>query len=60
MEEEVSNLDEVKLVSTGYQRIKPEQSTGSIATINEQQFNSRINTTDFVTGLQNKLSGFVS
>jgi len=59
LEEDVSNLDEVELVSTGYQRIKPERSTGSISTINEKQFNSRINTTDFVTGLQNKLPGLL-
>lgn len=59
MEEVISNLNEVELVSTGYQRIKPEQSTGSIATINEKQFNSRINTTDFITGLQNKLPGLL-
>jgi TonB-linked SusC/RagA family outer membrane protein len=57
--DDVSNLDEVKLISTGYQHIKPEQSTGSISTIQEKQFNSRINTTDFLAGLQNKLPGLL-
>jgi TonB-linked SusC/RagA family outer membrane protein len=59
LEDDVSNLDEVELISTGYQRIKPEQSTGSISTIQEKQFNSRINTTDFLIGLQNKLPGLL-
>lgn len=59
LQDEVSNLEEVALISTGYQRIKPEQSTGSIAALQEKQFNSRINTTDFITGLQNKLPGLL-
>ncbi|RZM21227.1 MAG: SusC/RagA family TonB-linked outer membrane protein, partial [Pedobacter sp.] len=59
LEDGVSNLDEVALISTGYQRIKPEQSTGSISTLQEKQFNSRINTTDFIIGLQNKLPGLL-
>ncbi|WP_165500488.1 SusC/RagA family TonB-linked outer membrane protein [Pedobacter psychroterrae] len=59
MEMGISNLDEVVLITTGYQRIKPEQSTGSISTLQEKQFNSRINTTDFIIGLQNKLPGLL-
>ena len=59
LEDGVSDLEEVALISTGYQRIKPEQSTGSISTIQEKQFNSRINTTDFIIGLQNKLPGLL-
>jgi TonB-linked SusC/RagA family outer membrane protein len=46
-------------VSTGYQKIKPEQSTGSISTIRLKDYDSRINTTDFLTGLQNKLPGLL-
>jgi TonB-linked SusC/RagA family outer membrane protein len=43
-------------VNTGYQRIKPEQSTGSVSQISTKQYESRIST-DFLSGLQNKLTG---
>src|SRR5690606_5875089 len=55
----VTALDEVTLISTGYQKIKPEQSTGSVSTIGEREYNSRINTTDFLMGLQNKIPGLL-
>lgn len=59
LQDQIANLEEVALISTGYQLIKPEQSTGSISTLQEKQFNSRINTTDFIIGLQNKLPGLL-
>ncbi len=58
MEVAVSKLDDL-VINTGYQKIKPEQSTGSISTIRAKEYNSRINTTDFLTGLQNKIPGLV-
>ncbi|WP_162623219.1 SusC/RagA family TonB-linked outer membrane protein [Confluentibacter sediminis] len=57
LEEDIAELDAVKLVTTGYQKIRPEQTTGSFATIGATEYESRINTTDFLTGLQNKLPG---
>ncbi|MEL1240939.1 SusC/RagA family TonB-linked outer membrane protein [Flavobacterium flavipallidum] len=57
LEEDISELNEVQLITTGYQKINPEHSTGSIASIGAKEYNSRINTTDFLTGLQNKLPG---
>ena len=59
MQEAATELGEVSVISTGYQLIKPEQSTGSIATIRAKEFNSRINTTDFLTGLTNKIPGLL-
>jgi len=59
LEESIAKLDEVALISNGYQKIKPEQSTGSISTIREKEYNSRINTTDFLAGLQNKIPGLL-
>lgn len=58
MELSVADLNELT-ISTGYQLIKPEQSTGSISTIREKEYNNRINTTDFLTGLQNKIPGLL-
>ncbi|WP_160714939.1 SusC/RagA family TonB-linked outer membrane protein [Chitinophaga solisilvae] len=43
-------------VSTAYQRIRPEQSTGAIAAITTKEYESRIST-DFLSGIQNKLPG---
>jgi TonB-linked SusC/RagA family outer membrane protein len=59
MVDEMATLEEVQIISTGYQKIKPEQSTGSITTIQAKDYNSRINTTDFLTGLQGKIPGLL-
>jgi TonB-linked SusC/RagA family outer membrane protein len=53
-----SKLDEVT-ISTGYQQIKLEQSTGAASVINLKEYDSRINTTDFLTGLQSKIPGLL-
>jgi len=58
MVEDIGELEQVT-ISTGYQKIKPEQSTGSITTVGIKEFDSRINTTDFLTGLQNKIPGLL-
>lgn len=49
---------EVTSVNTGYQRIRPEQSTGAVSSINTKQYESRVNT-DFLSGLVNKLPGLM-
>lgn len=49
------NLGTVE-VTTAYQRIRPEQSTGAIASITTKEYESRIST-DFLSGIQNKLPG---
>ncbi|WAC41627.1 SusC/RagA family TonB-linked outer membrane protein [Pedobacter sp. SL55] len=53
-----SSLGEVQ-ISTGYQYIKPEQSTGSVTVMNNKQYDSRINTTDFLTALQSRIPGLL-
>ncbi|MCD0490070.1 SusC/RagA family TonB-linked outer membrane protein [Pedobacter sp. MC2016-14] len=52
------NLNEVS-ISTGYQYIKPEQSTGSVGLLTHKEYDSRINTTDFLAGLQSKIPGLL-
>jgi TonB-linked SusC/RagA family outer membrane protein len=59
MQEVVSELGEVQLFCTGYQKIKPEQSTGSLATIRARDFDTRVNTTDILKGLENKIPGLL-
>lgn len=59
MEIAVGNLQEVGVtVNTGYQRIKPEQSTGAIAQMSTKQYESRIST-NFLDGLANRLPGLL-
>lgn len=53
-----SKLDEVQ-ISTGYQYIKPEQSTGSVTVMRNKEYDSRINTTDFLTALQSRIPGLL-
>ncbi len=59
MQEAATELGEVAVISTGYQLIKPEQSTGSIATMKVKEYDSRINTTDFLTSLENRIPGLL-
>ena len=59
MQESVAELGEVAVISTGYQLIKPEQSTGSVAIMRVKEYNSRINTTDFLTSLENRIPGLL-
>lgn len=46
------------VVNTGYQRIKPEQSTGATSTITTREYESRIST-GFLDGLVNRLPGLL-
>ncbi len=59
MQEAATELGEVAVISTGYQLIKPEQSTGSVATMRAKEYDSRINTTDFLTSLENRIPGLL-
>jgi TonB-linked SusC/RagA family outer membrane protein len=45
-------------VNTGYQRIRPEQSTGSVSQISTKDYESRVSTS-FLDGLVNKLPGLM-
>lgn len=59
MEIAVGDLAEVGItVNTGYQRIKPEQSTGAVAQIGTKEFESRISS-NFLDGLVNRLPGLM-
>lgn len=49
---------DVTAVNTGYQRIRPEQSTGAVSKITTKEYESRIST-DFLSGLVNKLPGLM-
>lgn len=53
-----SKLNEVT-ISTGYQTIKPEQSTGAVGVLSHKEYDSRINTVDFLEGLQSRIPGLL-
>ena len=56
---DVAELEEVGVsVNTGYQRIKPEQSTGAVAQIGTKEYESRMST-NFIDGLVNRLPGLM-
>ena len=55
----IGDLKEVAVtVNTGYQRIKPEQSTGAVAQISTKEYESRVSS-DFLDGLVNRLPGLM-
>ena len=55
----VANLHEVGVtVNTGYQRIRPEQSTGAVSQIGTKEYESSIST-NFLDGLVNRLPGLL-
>lgn len=59
LEPVVSNLGEVAVaVNTGYQIIKPEQSTGAVSQISTKAYESRIST-NFLDGLVNRIPGLM-
>ncbi|WP_339918199.1 SusC/RagA family TonB-linked outer membrane protein [Yeosuana marina] len=58
LKEDISKLDEVE-INTGYQKIKPEQRTGSISMLSFKEYDSRINTTSILEGIQNKIPGLL-
>lgn len=56
---DISNLQDVAVtVNTGYQRIKPEQSTGAVSQIGTKEYESRVSS-DFLDGLVNRLPGLM-
>lgn len=57
LRENVAALNEVS-VNTGYQLIKPEQSTGAVSRIGTKDYESQIST-DFLSGLANKVTGLL-
>jgi len=55
----VSRLDEIEVsVSTGYQRIRPEHSTGAVSRIATKEYESRVSS-NFLDGLVNRLPGLM-
>ncbi|WP_298737978.1 SusC/RagA family TonB-linked outer membrane protein [uncultured Chitinophaga sp.] len=59
MEVAINTLDKVAVtVNTGYQRIKPEQSTGAVAQISTKAYESRVSS-NFLDGLANRLPGLL-
>ncbi len=46
------------VVNTGYQRIRPEQSTGAVSQISTREYESRIST-NFLDGLVNRMPGLM-
>ncbi len=55
----IARLDDVEVaVNTGYQRIRPEQSTGAVSQIGTKDYESQIST-NFTDGLINKLPGLM-
>lgn len=56
---DIGELKEIGVtVNTGYQKIKPEQSTGSIAQISTKEYESRVSS-NFLDGLVNRLPGLM-
>lgn len=54
-----TQLDDVSItVNTGYQRIRPEQSTGAVSQISTREYESRVST-NFLDGLVNRLPGLM-
>lgn len=53
-----SSLKEVAIINTGYQLIKPEQSTGAVSQISTKAYESSIST-NFLDGLVNRLPGLL-
>lgn len=58
MKPNVSELDEVT-ISTGYQKIRPEQSTGSISSIGVRDLNSTVNTENIMDAHENRIPGLL-
>jgi TonB-linked SusC/RagA family outer membrane protein len=52
-------LNEVSIISTGYQKFGQEQLTGAISTMNKSTYETSIVTNNFLDGVQNKLSGLL-
>lgn len=58
MKEEISELDKVTIVSTGYQKLPKERATGSFAQVNIELLNRSVST-DVLSRLENITSGLL-
>jgi TonB-linked SusC/RagA family outer membrane protein len=60
LKQKINELSELAItaINTGYQRIRPEQSTGAVARISTKEYESRIST-NFADGLTNRLPGLL-
>ncbi|WP_316836507.1 SusC/RagA family TonB-linked outer membrane protein [Pedobacter nutrimenti] len=56
---QVNKLDEISIVSTGYQNIEKERATGSFSKPDMQTFKSRTGTMDIITRLEGLVPGLV-
>lgn len=55
----VTTLSDVEVtINTGYQRIRPEQSTGAVSQITTKEYESRVST-NFLDGLVNRMPGLM-
>ncbi|MBS1567169.1 MAG: TonB-dependent receptor plug domain-containing protein, partial [Bacteroidetes bacterium] len=55
----VAQLEEVAVtVNTGYQKIRPEQSTGAVSQISTKEYEARVST-NFLDGLVNRMPGLM-
>ncbi|MDR6784841.1 TonB-linked SusC/RagA family outer membrane protein [Pedobacter africanus] len=60
IEPENANLEEVGVISTGYQKIKKDQLTGAASNMNEEQYQQRVAVTgNFLESLEGKVPGLV-
>ncbi|MCK0131638.1 SusC/RagA family TonB-linked outer membrane protein [Flavobacteriaceae bacterium F08102] len=60
LKEDISALQEVVLVSTGYQRIEKDQMTGAVSGVTEKQYKQRESVSgDFLESLEGKIPGLV-
>lgn len=57
MIESIAQLDEV-VITTGYQKINPEQSTGSVTVLKAREFESQVNN-DILAGLESRIPGLM-
>ena len=58
--ENLNRLEEVGVISTGYQKIKKDQLTGAAATIGEKEYQQRVAVTgNFLENLEGKVPGLV-
>src|SRR5690606_7314841 len=59
LQQATEKMEDVSVtVNTGYQRIRPEQSTGAVAKLTAREYESRVSS-DFLSGLVNKLPGLM-
>lgn len=59
LQEQQTQLEDIAItVNTGYQRIRPEQSTGAVSQITTREYESRVST-NFLDGLVNRLPGLM-